>query len=185
MPLTPNSPSPVSVPGPSGRRPWSTMLLREWADRTYPGVKILENFRLGPTTLKLSGVVVTPAIEAMLRVNKSFADAILMPASETIVVEAKVRPTPSAVSQVQFYAELLPTTPDMQGRLGLPIRCALLFAADDPSVTSFARRHNCAVYIYTPPWIADYLAGVQYRGQFKSPSEPSRSPSEGDGSSSS
>src|SRR5262245_23340878 len=183
MGATPQTRSPVSTPGPNGRRQWSTLLLREWASRTYPGVKVQEQFRLGPTSLNLVGVTVTPAIEAMLRVNNWFADAIMFTPSETMVVEAKVRPTPSAVSQVQFYADLLPTTPEMQSRLSLPIRCVLLFAEDDPKVTAFARRHGCAVYIYTQPWIADYLAGVQYRGVFKNQSGPSPN-SDGDGSTS-
>jgi hypothetical protein len=159
------------------------LLLREWAARTFPGVKVQEQFRLGPTTLHLVGVTVTPAFEAALRVNNWFADAIMMLPSETMIVEAKVRPTPSAVSQVQFYADLLPTTPEMQTRLGLPIRCVLLFAEDDPRVTNFARRHGCAVYIYTPSWIQDYLANVQYKNLPGRPVE--RSPdSETDGTTS-
>lgn len=179
----PQPPSPVSSPGPSGRRQWSTLLLREWAARTFPGVPLQEQYRLGPTKLNLVGVTVTPALEAMMRVNNWFADAIMFTPAETMIVEAKVRPTPSAVSQVQFYADLLPSTPGMFERLSLPIRCVLLFAEDDPRVTNFARRHGCAVYIYTPSWIADYLAGVQYRGILKAPSEGPTS-SDGDGTTS-
>ena len=57
--------SPVSVPGPTGRRPWSTELLREWASKRYPGEVLSEQVRLGPTSSQLSGVAVSPALEAL------------------------------------------------------------------------------------------------------------------------
>jgi hypothetical protein len=158
------------------------MLLRAWASRAYPGVPLSEQFRLGPTISHLVGVTVTPALEAALRVNNWYADAVLMLPFETLIVEAKVKPTPSAVSQVKFYADLLPRTPEMQNRLSLPINCTVLFAEDDPSVTSFAQRHGCRVAIYTPPWIADYLQLVQFRTRATSPPKAPAEPSEGESS---
>ena len=61
--------SPVAVPGPTGRRPWSTILLREWASMRFPGVHLYEQVRLGPTSAKLIGVEVSPALERALRVE--------------------------------------------------------------------------------------------------------------------
>jgi hypothetical protein len=147
-------------------------LLREWASITYPGLQLLEQFRLGPTSAKLVGVTVTPALEAALRVSNWFADGVILAPYETAVIEAKVKPTPSAVSQVQFYADLLPTTPAMAGRLNLPISQIVLYAEDDPTVSNFARRRGVRVAIYTPPWIADYLQIVQFKGRSTSPPEP-------------
>ena len=161
------------------------MLLRDWASRTYPGIAVQEQFRLGPTTSHLVGVIVNPALEAALRVSNWFADAVLFAPLETLIVEAKVKPTPGAVSQVQFYADLLPRTPAMQSRLSLRISPVVLFAEDDPSVTSFAQRKGVRVAIYTPAWIADYLNLVQFRYRAQSPlnasEEPSPGPSEPEG----
>jgi hypothetical protein len=154
------------------------MLMREWAARTYPGVPLLEQLRLGPTSAKLIGVVVTPALEAALRVANWFADGVLLSPMETLVIEAKVRPTPAAVSQVQFYAEQIASTPALASRLSLPINALVLFAEDDPVVNAFARRHGVRVAIYTPPWIADYLQLVQFRQRAASPSKPPEASSE-------
>jgi hypothetical protein len=139
------------------------MLLRDFAARTFPGVPLWEQYRLGPTSSSLVGVEVTPALEAALRVSNWFADGILPAANETLVIEAKMKPTPAAISQVQFYAGLIGRTPGMSGRLNLPINTAVLFAESDPAVTAFAQAHGCRVYVYTPPWIADYLTQVQFR----------------------
>ena len=151
--------------------------MREWASRTYPQVPLVEQFRLGPTTAKLVGVTVTPALEAALRVSNWYADGVIFGPLETLVIEAKVKPTPSAISQVQFYADLIPQTPAMQSRLNLPINALVLFAEDDPSVTAFALRHRVQVAIYTPPWIAQYLELVQFRNRPGSPSKASVEPS--------
>lgn len=161
------------------------MLLRDWASRTYPGIALQEQFRLGPTTSHLVGVVVSPALEAALRVANWYADAVLFAPTETLIIEAKVKPTPGAVSQVQFYADLLPRTPAMANRLALPISPLVLFAEDDPLVTSFAQRKGVRVAVYTPSWIADYLTLVQFRYRAPSPlnasEEPSPGPSEPEG----
>ena len=82
--------SPVSVPGPTGRRPWSTELLREWASKRYPGEVLSEQVRLGPTSSQLSGVQVSPALEAMLRVNNWYADGLIIRASEVLLIESKM-----------------------------------------------------------------------------------------------
>lgn len=161
------------------------MLLREWASRTFPAIALQEQFRLGPTTSHLVGVTVSPALEAALRVSNWFADGVLFAPTETLIIEAKVKPTPGAVSQVQFYADLLPRTPLMVNRLSLPIATQVLFAEDDPLVTSFAQRKGVRVAIYTPGWIADYLELVQFRFRAQRPSaaseEPSPGPSEPEG----
>jgi hypothetical protein len=158
------------------------MLLREWASVAYPGVQLLEQFRLGPTTSNLVGVVVTPALEAALRVNNWFADGVILAPHETAIVEAKVKPTPGAISQVQFYSRLIARTPQLQNRLALPIVPIVLFAENDPDVTSFAQTQGVRVAVYTPPWIQDYLQLVQFRYRAPGPSGTSGESGEGQGS---
>lgn len=169
--------SPVQFPGKSGRRPWSTLLLREFAVRMFPGEQLLEQVRLGPTRSHLVGVTVTPALEAALRVSNWFADGVLCLPDKTLILEAKIKPNPSAVGQVLFYARLAIRTPIFQSRLSLPIQTAVLFAEADPDVTDFARALGVTVFTYTPMWIADYLQLVQFRARSSPPPEVA-SPSE-------
>ena len=154
---------PVAVPGPTGRRPWSTQLLREWASVKYPGVTLREQVRLGPTSAALVGVTVSPALEAALRVENWYADGLLVAPAEVLLIEAKVAPSPSAIGQVLFYQRLMMSTPELQGLLHMPFVAVVLFAERDNDVDRFALQLGCRVEIYTPAWIADYLTQVQFR----------------------
>jgi len=155
--------SPVAVPGKRGRRPWSTMLLREWAALRYPDARLVEQLRLGPTQAKLLGVEVSPALEAALRVENWYADGVLVLPSEVLIIEAKVKATPGAVGQVKFYVRQAFATLDLQRYMNLPFTPVVLFAEDDAAVSQFCRNEGCRVEIYTPHWIADYLTQVQFR----------------------
>jgi hypothetical protein len=154
---------PITVPTKTGRRPWSTELLREWAALKYPGVHLYENLRLGPTTSSLVNVTVTPALEAALRVNNWYADGVLILPAEIKLIEAKVKAVPNAVGQVLFYLRLVRTTPALSTFPHLPVNPMVLFAEKDPDVIAFAQGLGCEVEVYTPAWIADYLQLVQFR----------------------
>jgi hypothetical protein len=158
------------------------MLLREWSARMFPGEQLLEQMRLGPTRSHLVGVTVTPALEAALRVNNWYADGVLFLADKTLIVESKIKPNPSAVGQVLFYARLAIRTPVFQSRLGLPIQTAVLFAEADNDVSDFARALGVAVFTHTPMWIADYLQLVQFRARSSLVEEPVSGPNPQEGS---
>jgi hypothetical protein len=162
--------SPVSVPGPKGRRPWSTLLLREWAALKYPQGRLLEQVRLGPTEAKLQGVTVSPALERALRVENWYADGLIPLPDQVLIIEAKVKATPGAVGQVKFYLRQAFATPDLQPYMHLQFVPVVLFAEDDGAVSQFARNEGCRVEIYTPQWIADYLTQVQFRNRSSAPS---------------
>jgi len=156
---------PVAIPGPTGRRPWSTQLLREWAQVKHPGVTLIEQVRLGPTSARLVGVEVSPALERALRVENWYADGVLVLEHEVQIIEAKIKANPGAVGQVLFYLRLGFATPDLAPHLNRPFVPVVLFAEDDDQVTNFARQLGCRVELYTPPWIQDYLTQVQFRNR--------------------
>lgn len=167
---------PTITPGgiPDGKRrrtPASTMLLHEWVSLHYPNALVMYQLRLGPTNRSLVNVEVTPALERMLRVANWYADAVILDQGEGLMVEAKVEPNPSAIGQALFYLRLYWQTPELAGYAHLPFTPLVLFAENDPAVTDFARSLGVRVEIYTPPWIAQYLEQVQFRGR------GSRSPS--------
>jgi hypothetical protein len=155
--------SPVAVPTPTGRRPWSTMLLREWAAAAYPGFQLYEQYRLGPTHASLVGVTVTPGLEEALRVLNWYADGVIYAPNETLLIEAKMKPNPSAVGQALFYLRLLPSTPQHNSKPYAPMVPVVLFAESDPTVTVFAQSLGVRVNTYTPARVADYLTQVQLR----------------------
>jgi hypothetical protein len=160
--------SPVAVPTPTGRRPWSTMLLREWAAKVYPGFQVYEQYRLGPTHASLVGVTVTPGLEEALRTMNWYADGVIYAPNETLLIESKMKPNPSAVGQALFYLRLLPSTPQHNSKPYAPIVPVVLFAESDPTVTVFAQSLGVRVVTYTPRWVEDYLNQVQLRSRQRS-----------------
>lgn len=154
---------PVAIPGKTGRRPWSTQLLREWASVRYPGAPFREQIRLGPTEEHVIGVPISPALEAALSVWNWYADGAIFAPNEVLLIEAKVQPNPSAIGQVLFYRRLMYATRELQPFLAIPFTAVVLFAEEDLEVTRFARDLGVRVEVYTPPWIADYLIQVQFR----------------------
>ena len=171
-----NSRSPVSEPGPTGRRPWSTWLLREWAALRYPGVHLYEQVRLGPTPVSLSGVTVSPELERMLKLENWYADGILVLTDQVLIIEAKVQATPGAISQVKFYWRQALRTADLANLIGMNWTPVVLWAEDDADVSNFARGEGVRVEIYTPPWIADYLQLVQFRNRIPAPQQVTGEP---------
>jgi hypothetical protein len=165
MGASPITRSPVAVPGPTGRRPWSTILLREWAAAKYPGYRLWEQVRLGPTEVKLVGVHIDAALENAIRVENWYADGVIQLPNEILFVEAKMQPTPAASSQVRFYIREAMRTPALQQLMAIPFVPVLLFAEDDADVTAFCRQDGCRVELYTPSWIADYITQVELRNR--------------------
>ena len=139
------------------------MLLREWAARKYPGVKLHEQLRLGPTSNSLVGVQVSPALEAALRVQNWYADGLIVLPVEVLIIESKMAPSPSAAGQVLFYVRLARSTPALQAEVSKPFVPVVLAAEFDSAVAQFQNQLGCRVETYTPTWIADYLQSVQFR----------------------
>jgi len=156
------------------------MLLREWAAAAYPGLQLYEQYRLGPTHASLVGVTVTPGLEEALRVLNWYADGVIYAPNETLLIEAKMKPNPSAVGQALFYLRLLPSTPQHNSKPYAPIVPLVLFAESDPAVTIFARSLGVRVVTYTPRWVEDYLNQVQLRPRQRSVPGTSDAPTGGE-----
>ena len=135
---------------------------------------------LGPTTAALVGVQVTPGLEAALRVNNWYADGVIYAPNETLLIEAKMKPNPSAVGQALFYLRLLPSTPEHNQKPYAPIVPMVLFAEDDATVRVFAQSLAVRVATYTPTWVEDYLNQVQFRSRVRSVPETSVAPTGGE-----
>lgn len=160
---------PAAAVGPTGRVPWSYRLLQEWVAVKYPSAIPLYELRLGPTSAHVVGVHITPALEAMLRTENWYADAVLIIPGVTLIVEAKMQANPSAVGQVLFYSRLALQTPALEQYRNQPIQPVVLFAEEDDAVSNFARSFGVRVEIYSPAWIEDYLYRVQFRNRVTVP----------------
>jgi len=121
--------------------------------------------RLGPTPLSVNASVLTPAVEAMLRVFNRYADMIGITPTEIQVIEAKMVADPGAVSQLQHYVDLVHTTPLVRQYAPRSVQGVLLFAVNDPIVAQRANAAGLRVEIFTPAWTQEYLNLKYFRRQ--------------------
>jgi hypothetical protein len=150
--------NPGGVPdGPRRRTQASTRLLHEWSEMQPWQFPPIYELRLGPTPLSANAPVLTPAVEAMLRVFNRYADMIGITPTEIQVIEAKMVAEPGAVSQLQHYLDLVHTTPLVRQYAGRSVQGVLLFAVNDPIVAQRANSVGIRVTIFTPAWTQDYL----------------------------
>lgn len=164
MPDLPAAITPGGIPdGPRRRTQASTRLLHEWSGFQPWIVPPTYELRLGPTPLTTPGVVLTPALEAQLRVSNSYADLIGITETEIQVVEAKVVATSGAISQLEEYLTYLPLTPILREYAGRSIVGVLLWAVDKAVPHQMANARGLRVIIYTPSWIQDYLNQKWFR----------------------
>jgi hypothetical protein len=150
--------NPGGVPdGPRRRTQASTRLLHEWSEMQPWEFPPIYELRLGPTPLSANAPVLTPAIDAMLRVFNRYADMVGITPTEIQVIESKMVAEPGAVSQLQHYLDLVHTTPLVRQYSGRSVVGVLLFAVNDPIVAQRANSVGIRVTIFTPAWTQDYL----------------------------
>ena len=145
------------------------MLLREWSAARYPGRVLLEQMRLGPTHGELNGVAVSPAMSRMLSVNNWYSDGVIILPDAVLAIEAKMKASPAAVSQLQFYIQQMMGTAELRPYLNRPFQGVLVWAVDDPAVSAFARGKGLRVEVFTPTWIETWLQLVPFRNRSSVP----------------
>ena|SRR5271170_3461836 len=150
------TPTPIPL-GARRRIQASTNLLHEWLQIAHPSATVYYEYRLGPTPLSVPGYPLTPATEAMLRRSNLYADAIVIEPARLTIVEAKVIGTPSAISQLRAYANLVLGTPELRQYLGRQMVELHLWAIDSELAHQMATAQGQAVQIFTPPWIEEYI----------------------------
>lgn len=163
--------NPGGIPdGPRRRTLASTRLLHEWASLQAWEVPPIYELRLGPTPLTTYVQHVTPEIDAMLRRWNRYADLIGIRPDEIDVVEAKMVAEPGAISQLEYYYNLVRATPLLDQYPGRVIQGVLLWAVDDPVIHQMATARGIRVVTYSPAWAGEYLAALQARRRKPNPS---------------
>ena len=103
------------------------------------------------------------ADRTMLGTFRRWADAVVVSREELVVIEAKIRSMPGAISQLQLYGELVPQTPELRPYLGLPRVLELVVAVEDPAVRRLAERSGIRHRVYRPAWLPIYLEQLKRR----------------------
>ena len=141
-------------------------LVAEWLQANRAGYWYQQRLRLGPQPTASGAVPLSDAEQRLVHgAFARWADAIVELPDRTELIEAKIVAAPGAVGQLDLYAELLPATPSLSHRRGLPVTKVLLYAVEDAMVVDLARRHGIVTVQYRPPWVDEYLGRLSHRKQ--------------------
>jgi len=101
--------------------------------------------RLGPLPKK--------ELATMYKVTLRWVDAIFVEGGKVHLVEAKLKPTPSAIGQLKLYKELFYQTPEFSEFHSYPVELILLTTRDDPDVRRLCELEGIKYIVYQPKWI--------------------------------
>lgn len=145
-------------------------LVAEWLAQRRADHWYQVRVRLGELPEGVGASAASDAEREMLRgAFARWADAIVELPDRTELIEAKIVMTPGAIAQLDVYARLLPLTPTLSHRRGLPIEKVYLYAVPDAVVLQVAREHNIRTEQYRPPWVDEQLARLRGRQRRATP----------------
>lgn len=117
----------------------------EWLMTQHPTALQWRRVRLGPLPKK--------DLASIYKVTLRWVDAIFVEGGKVHLVEAKLKPTPSAVGQLKLYKELFYQTPEFSEFHSYPVELILLTTRDDPDVRRLCELEGIKYIVYQPKWI--------------------------------
>lgn len=138
-------------------------LVNEFLATYYPDAQIQTQVPLGPIAPRNEGMFISESELWLLGRFRRRVDAVVFLPDQTIIIEGAIKPNPGDLSIVEFYAELLPFSPEMADRSALPVRKLLVWALKDSALMAFALKRGIEVSIFHPSWIDDYLTTLTPR----------------------
>ena len=100
-------------------------------------------------TRKRVGVLPTKELAKMYSVLLRWVDAIVIHDGYVLIIEAKIRPMPGAIGQLELYEMLFPETPEFQAYKDWPIKLILLCAMPDLSMIQLCSQKGITYEIFT------------------------------------
>lgn len=130
-------------------------LVVEWVQAFHPSALQWRKVRLGPLPN-----VREKAIYSVLR---RYADLIFIEDRTVFIVEAKIRPEPGALGQLDLYAQLFPKTPEFSEFSTYPIKTILLTTTLDKEVKKLAAEYGTEYVVFAPDWAKEYVQSIILR----------------------
>lgn len=129
--------------------PAEAKMVYEWTIKNHPFALQWRRVRLGPLPPKKQ-----PQYYTQLR---RFVDLIFYESGVVHLVEAKVRPDPGGISQLELYGEIFPNTPEFSMYKDQPVKLIYLTTIHDKVVESMCAKRNIQYIIFCPDWMKEYL----------------------------
>ena len=140
-----------------------TRLVAEFLAKHYPDREWDTGVRLGRVVPELPMERYEPAELAMLQVTLRWADAVVFPPPNVIIIEGAIRGLPNKISQLELYAKLAHVTPRITRYGDYPVELLLVYAIEDPITVAMARERGIRCVYFHPRWVNKYLSELTHR----------------------
>jgi len=95
------------------------------------------------------GVLPTKELAKMYMTLLRWCDAIVISDGIVYIVEAKIRPEPGAIGQLELYKELFPNTPEFEQYKGWPVYLVLLSSMVDLNIAELCSKKGIIFEVFT------------------------------------
>ena len=96
------------------------------------------------------GVPANPEEAKLYSVLLRWADAVFLEDGFMVIVEAKLRPSPGAIGQLEVYKELLKVTPEFSAYKNWPIKLILLTSTMDLGIVEVCKKKEIIYEFWKP-----------------------------------
>jgi hypothetical protein len=124
--------------------------VNEWLQLNYPDKLTWKRVRLG--------VLPTNELSRMYMVTSRWVDAVVLDDGKVILVEAKLRPQPGAISQLQLYDNEFPRTAMFKDLWNKQRELVFLTTREVSGIKELADAAGIRYAVYRPDWVIDYLS---------------------------
>jgi len=125
--------------------PRESRLINQWRREKYPTAPQWPRQRLGPipgTTAERLYAGVRRWCDLILKLNNIMA-----------IVEAKMRPDPAGIAELEVYGKLFPLTPEFSEFKDLPVQKIYLTTIYDETIAALCEEKLIKLEIFRPPWV--------------------------------
>ena len=95
------------------------------------------------------GVLPTKELARMYMTLLRWADAIVLSKGIVYIIEAKLRPAPGAVGQLELYKQLFVQTPEFEDYKNWPIKMVLLTSVVDLNMVEMTSKKDILYEVFT------------------------------------
>lgn len=125
--------------------PRESRLINQWIREKHPTTTQWKRVRLGA----IPGTTEDKLYAGVRR----WADLIMFDGTSMIIIEAKMRPQPEGIAELEVYRKLLPKTPEFSAFSDKPIRLVFLTTIYDETISELCKEKGIELEVFRPPWV--------------------------------
>ncbi len=145
--------------------PREMQMVSDYLAQFFPKVYTLTRVKLGSIPPSETGEVLEEHEVRMLSVYSRWADAIAITSDTIYLIEGAIRPDLGDISKLQAYRRLLPNSPDIKQYWPRKVEMQLVYAIEDPLITTMAREAGIRPIQFKPAYLDDYIKSLYPRHQ--------------------